>query len=342
MNFAVCPRTANSGLAFVAPGTPTLADVLRAVQDAPKGTVSDRANVASAVRIVARALELPPEAAPAHPGFLRPRLARVAPAAHGLSAGRWANVRSLLRRALAVAGVDTLPGRHLAPLAPAWAEPASRLGTKALYNGLRRLMGYCSARGIDPSDVDDAVMDEFRRALEGESLLRNPRAAGLGAIRAWNRAAETVPGWPSRRLAAPPRRQGYTLPWSAFPEPFRTDVEAWLAELAGPKPLRTMSFGRVKPSTVAQRRLQSSSSPRSWSGRAGPPTACGPCPTSCGPRRSRRPSRSSSTGGTASRPAESSTSPRWPSRSPGAGRACRRRTSSSSARSCATARCGRG
>src|SRR5262245_45606177 len=90
---------------FVGPAVPTLADVLLAIERVPDRTSQERSDLLSAVRRVAGVLGLPPADVPAHPGFLRQRLAKVAPAAHGLGKRRWANVRSLLRQGLNIAGV---------------------------------------------------------------------------------------------------------------------------------------------------------------------------------------------------------------------------------------------
>src|SRR5689334_13528818 len=107
------------------PTDPTLANVLAAIAAAelPK---AQRQNLASAVRTVARLLDRPPELVPADPQRLAQRLQEISPVAAGLSKGRWANVRSLLHRALALTR-PMLPGRHRTTLSPAW---------QALYDSL--------------------------------------------------------------------------------------------------------------------------------------------------------------------------------------------------------------
>jgi hypothetical protein len=62
-----------------------------------------REELRSAVRTVARLLGTDPAAIAADPAALRRRLKAVAPEAHGMSRGRWANIRSLLSKALALA-----------------------------------------------------------------------------------------------------------------------------------------------------------------------------------------------------------------------------------------------
>jgi hypothetical protein len=121
---------------FVGFAVPTLADVMLAIERVPDRTPQERSDLLSAVRRVADVLGLPPADVPAHPGFLRQRLAKVAPAAHGLGKRRWANVRSLLRQSLTVAGVHVLPNRYLAPYSPCWKALDGRIGNRSIRLGL--------------------------------------------------------------------------------------------------------------------------------------------------------------------------------------------------------------
>jgi len=209
------------------------------------------------VRTAARVLGLPPASIAAHPGALGPRLARVVPTAYGLRPARWANVRALLGKALALAGGDLLPARTVAPLDSAWRELAQRLEVKALEIGLSRLMRFCSSQGIPPAAVDDAVLARFREALEHSSLVRRPGQVHYNATRSWNRAAAAVPGWPATQVSVPPRvRQTYLLRSGVLPTSFNVDLEGWLARLAGQDLLAELPFRPVRPSTLARRRFQ--------------------------------------------------------------------------------------
>jgi integrase len=242
---------------FLDPALPTLADVLAALARPAHAGRKDLPDLRSAVRTAARVLGLPPASITAHPGVLGQLLARVVPAAHGLRPSRWANVRSLLGKALALAGCDLLPARTVAPLDPAWQELARRLKVKALEIGLSRLMHFCSGQGIAPEAVDDAVMARFRTALEHSSLVRQPGQVHYSATRSWNRAAAAVPGWPATRVSVPPRvRQTYVLRPEVFSMSFNADLEAWLARLAGEDLLAELPFRPVRPSTLARRRFQ--------------------------------------------------------------------------------------
>jgi hypothetical protein len=96
----------------------SLADLLATLQ---AGNLPERRKqeIASAIRTAARALGRPPENIPAEARLLASRLKEVAPAAIGISRGRWNNVRALLRSALALIQ-PTSPGRHQTDLLSEW------------------------------------------------------------------------------------------------------------------------------------------------------------------------------------------------------------------------------
>src|SRR5262245_48139100 len=123
---------------------PTLAEVLVAVATAPGLTKVERQDMASALRTAARALDRQLEQIPADPQLLARRLAEVSPVARRISRGRWANVRSLILKALTLTR-PMLPGRYRDPLLPAWKELADRLD-RGQATGLSRLLHWLSAR----------------------------------------------------------------------------------------------------------------------------------------------------------------------------------------------------
>jgi len=88
-----------------------------------------RQELTSAVRTVARALGRRVEEVPADPRLLASRLSEVSEVAIGLSSGRWANVKSLLRAAMSQVR-EISPGRHLTPLSASWQTLWDRLPTR--------------------------------------------------------------------------------------------------------------------------------------------------------------------------------------------------------------------
>lgn len=239
---------------FADPTQPTLHDLLAslATLDLPERR---RHDTVSAIRTFARVAGKELSELPAHPGFLGRVAATCAPQVHGIQRERWNNVISLLRGALEAGGRTVMPGRYLAPLSPAWDTLFHALPDIQLQRCLSRLLHFCSAAGLAPDQVDEAVLLDFQRALENEAITKNPQRVYEDACRAWNRAAADVPGWPQWTVTIPSRRQPYTLPLSAFPPSLAGEMEAYVARLAGDDPLEC-DFKTVKPSTAKHRLFQ--------------------------------------------------------------------------------------
>ena len=84
----------------------------------------------------------------------------------------------------------------------------------------------------------------------------NPNDLHKQVTRCWNRARETVPGWPQITLTVPDfRPQPASLPWEAFEPSFVEDVERYLSLLGGDNLLDEDAPDRpCKPSTIKTRR----------------------------------------------------------------------------------------
>jgi hypothetical protein len=149
----------------------SLADLLATLEarDLPE---RKRQELASAIRTTARALRRSPENIPADGRLLASRLKEVAPAAFGISPGRWTNVRSLLRTALAIIQPIS-PGRNRNDLLPEWVALSHKLDSPSDKIALSRVLRFCSARGIGPSAVTKETFDDYHRHLD-HSLLKRP------------------------------------------------------------------------------------------------------------------------------------------------------------------------
>lgn len=233
-----------------------LADILARITAHEAVSERQRQDMASALRTVARAINLPLEDIHAHPAQLRARLKDFAPAMIGLSDRRWANVLSLTRAALKHGGVSLLPGRHREPFAPKWAvlfRPLEQMHTRI---ALSRLARYCSVRGIEPEQVDDRVFDAFGEDLTNGTLIRLPHKVHQKAAVVWNHAAETVPGWPPQRVTIPNYRRTYALAWETFPASLKADVDGYLGRLANTDLLEDLDFRPLKPASIRTRSYQ--------------------------------------------------------------------------------------
>jgi integrase len=240
-------------------GSPrTLADLRRRILADADLPPARRADIASALNTLAKALGQPLDAIPAEPAALRARLDGATSAQMGHRPGRWRNIRSLVSAALARVGRIRLPARlDLAP-APAWEALLKKPLPRDARFRLGRFARYCTAQGIDPAEVDDAVLARFRADLETGSLVADPARAQREAALRWNLAAAAHPDWPQQRLTVPDHRLYYTPDWTAYPPGLLADIEAWLGFqqrdglddlLSDAVPVR-----RVRPTTLRNRR----------------------------------------------------------------------------------------
>ena len=238
------------------PARPMLANVLELILADPDLTSRQRQDMASALRTIAKALGRPPAEVPAHPLYLWERLQKFAPAAVGLTEGRWRNVRSLVRAALKRVGLAYVPGRYREPLASAWEDLFRYLNGPKLRFGLSRLARYCGANGIAPAEVTDEVIARFVEDLKQNGFGNKARKIHRNVCMLWNRAAATIDPWPKQRLTVPDYRQAYVVPWSSFPETLKADFDAYIRRLSGGDILEDVDFKPLRPRSIETREQQ--------------------------------------------------------------------------------------
>ncbi len=226
----------------------TLADVATGVSQAELPD-RRRQELKSALRTVARALGRRLEDVPADPRLLANRLAEVAPVAIGISPGRWANVKSLMRSAMSLV-VEVGPSRHCSPLSPSWAALWDRLPTRTARTRLSRFMHFASAAEIEPSAMTTETFAAFRVYLDA-TLLKDPDRVYCATIDGWRAARPVIVGWPDVEIVRPNRHNLWALPLENFPESFQRDLEAWLNRLSGHD---LMSDGPLRPVRPITRR----------------------------------------------------------------------------------------
>jgi integrase len=227
----------------------TLADIGDCLRRDPDLEKRRREGMLAALTTAAAVLERNPAEIPADPLLLRRRLAEASPVKRGITLGTWKNVRSLAVRAVGRI-VPTSPGRRTNRLDPAWQALAD--ASKRHFKQRVRtsgLMHFCSARGIPPEAVDQPTFEAFREDL-AQTLRKDPAEAYRETVVAWNKAVDTVPGWPGFKAVRPSRRKTWTLPWSEFPllHPGR---EVWLQQLANRDPVDDGPRSQeLRPSTI--------------------------------------------------------------------------------------------
>ena len=234
-------------------GPRTLSDVLDVVLRSPDLTARERQDRASALRTLSKLLGRPLATLPCEIRFLRSAIEKIAPARHRLSAGRWANVKSLVYRSLDLARVSRLPGRSSAPVSPAWADLIAPLPYRPFQVALLPFARFCSRVGIQPCAVDTTAFERFEAELDELSGRSRPREAFLDATRAWNKAAETHTNWPVFRIQIDDRRDRYALDWAAFPASLKADVDAMVDASVSPDPISPTSRRPIKPVSAETR-----------------------------------------------------------------------------------------
>jgi len=233
----------------------TLEDIIGSVRRSPNLGEQKRRTIMSALRTVSRCLGKSLSELPGQPGALQKELATANPLQAGISQERWRNVRSLTHEALRVAGANIMPSRwRRSVFSPAWAQLRLTCPADRQRFGLSRFMNFCGSRGIEPSAVDGTVFEDFRRHLTERSLVRNPATVYAQTCRLWDRAGETVAGWPEYRVRLPGASKGYSLDWSTFPESFQKDVEAFLYQKANPNILLDSYSRPTREATTIGRR----------------------------------------------------------------------------------------
>lgn len=246
--------------AFVHPEAPSFAALVERLAQAEGLSAERRRDLTSGLRRLAKALGRSVEEVPADPRWLRPRIAKVAPIAIGLSAKSWTNVRSDARAAMAQCGVVERRNHRRVHLSPEW----SRLWTLVLASrdttlqpSLYRFVQFVNRRGVAPEEVDEGHAAAYREALEHNEIAREPETAWCSAVSAWNRAVARLPEWPRRSLSLPSRRNPIVLLITTFPASFRADLDRYVDDLTHPDPLDADArLVGMRPSSVKQRRLE--------------------------------------------------------------------------------------
>ena len=204
----------------------TLQDVLDAIDSAPAITGKRKQDLRSAVRLAAKVLGQQPHEVAAYPRGLGRRLDSVSGLSLGLSVGRWANVRSLLRSALSLT-VPVMAGASAVDLLPEWqALQAEARGSCAIRLG--RLMRWLSGRGITPVSVTLQDIEQYHDALMSDALLGRPEQSWAATRQSWERMRVACPAWPTIALVKPPNPKTYSLPWEAYPTSLKAEVDGYL------------------------------------------------------------------------------------------------------------------
>jgi integrase len=208
----------------------TLLDLISLInnKDLKKATKQD---MTSAVRMIARVIGADLAEIHIDIGILRRRLDLVSPEAMGISPRRWANVRSLLNKALALA-CPVMPSRIYAEITPAWLgliegwERSSR-------DRIKPLLRYLSEKGVAPSDVSLETLYGYRDGILNDRLRAKAEKTWDSLSWLWNKSARGNLGWPQIVIPRESKRETYTLDWSAFPPSLKEEVDRYIERQTG-------------------------------------------------------------------------------------------------------------
>jgi integrase len=211
----------------------TFADVVRAVEAAPDLTRGVRANMRTAVARCAGLVGHHGLHAVVDVQLIARKLEKVTPAKFGFTnPGSLAAFQSNLRRALRLAGITVMPGRHQEPLRPPWSDLADRARAQDdgfLWPAISRFMHYLSSQCVDPNDVNEHVFARFAEDLRRTCLGSKVDQVVRNTARAWKKAQQVIPAWPEATLGYRPRKSTIPLlPWSDFPATLEQDAQAFL------------------------------------------------------------------------------------------------------------------
>ena len=228
----------------------TLQDLVQQIRAMEHLALARRHDLISAVHRVADALGQKPADIVIDVAAIRTQLALIRPAMLGVTVRRWANVRSLFAAALQLADVPVIRRRPRAAMHEDWRTLLQRVPDRYDRSRLSRLAGYCSAAGVPPHQVDDALLQQFGADLLSGSLIPRAKQVYRESCLAWNKATETVPAWPEVRLAVPNHQTTYALPVTAYPPSFSADVTAYLQHRAGADIFSEMAAQPAAPATL--------------------------------------------------------------------------------------------
>jgi integrase len=232
---------------------PTLADVLDMLPTVTDLSETRCKALTSDVRSFCKIVGLPADRVIASTPVLRQLAQQWNPAVKPISQRRWSNILSSLRKALHLTGIRETKFGLLPRPARAWQEFLSLITVEKRRIVFLRLARYCTAMAIIPEQVDDAIIRQFRQALDEEAF-SDPAPKIACLCRAWNHYAASLPSWPQQWLTVPSQLRRYHLPWSAYPATLLSEIEHYLAQSLAPDPLDPNAPIPVRPSTAMLRK----------------------------------------------------------------------------------------
>jgi integrase len=217
----------------IRPKTPTLADVLASIGTQEHLSETRRRDLRSAVKRVAALLDDAPDRIPLVMPAISAKLARLSPAAAGVSEKSLHNIRSNFLAAVTASHLQAVYRPARTPLSASWQALLQELSSRRAHFGLSRLARYATERGIEPAKVDDGTIEAFIATVRSQTLHRKPNDLYRTVAKIWNEAVKastlTLQQVQVPSFKSPPRRSD----WSTFSNSFQADLEGYLTWCAG-------------------------------------------------------------------------------------------------------------
>jgi integrase len=234
---------------------PSFAELIAAIEQAGDLPEHTRRHWACSVRQLAKWLDRPAAEIPARWNAIRLSVRQLHHVRVGVTPKTRSNHKSNVRAALRWFGNEHGVPQMGARLTLEWArfrDGVERPIRDRLYNFIR----YCSARGINPSSVNDTIFQDYWTYRAEFTGMASGNATRRPMVRAWNTCVTAREGWSPQQLAEPPIKVAKPA-WEEFPEGLRRDLANYLAGLA--KPHRSANGKRVhpcSPTTIINRRAE--------------------------------------------------------------------------------------
>ena len=233
------------------------ADVLKAIEADTDLSSSKKLHWSCSLRQICIGIGRPPESIPGRLSGVSSAMQKLHHARVGCNHKTLSNHKSNAKAALLwYAGAKNLPKRG-SILSALWKPLRPQIQDEFLRDRLSGLIRYASAKGIEPEDVDEEVLDGYMRYRAETTAQVCDDATRRRIARAWNACAEEISDWPRQRLIEPPVKALTKIPWESFPSQLRAEIELYLDGLT--KLRRRANGKRIRPckkSTIDTRRRE--------------------------------------------------------------------------------------
>lgn len=231
----------------------TLDDLIAFLNSDKTLTSNRRRDLISACNSTARLSGRPPSDILANIAALRDLFGKLHPDQCRVSKKRLANIRADLAAALELAGIIPADNRDTEPL-PAWAEFLNHATAKHHAWFLSRFARFCSLRQIEPANVDDAAVREFRTWLDARVLTNDPKKIVKDTATAFNAIIKRA-GLDISLLTTALSERHLARRLGTYPASLGEDIERYLKRLREPdlfsgegprRPLRPTSLRNIE------------------------------------------------------------------------------------------------